>query len=127
MSILNHTNSIMLKDLKITFKSDNGKQSEYATTADNDLVYYSGTSPKYSEKLEEDVNICTGLEFEEALQRGIKPDLSNSYLLIDKTVGGDIKRVYFKGFGSEGSEVKPEVCFVDYQWREYVMATLLRN
>lgn len=110
IALLEHISSIMIKDLKFDVKSDNGMRSNYATTADNDLVYASDENPTYIESLEDDIKICTGLTQAECDQFGIKYQVSNSYVL-------NADNSFFRGFTAE--EIKPEVCLVDYLYKEY--------
>ena len=110
ITLLEHIQSIMVKDLKFDVKSDNGMRSNYATKADNDLVYASDMNPLYIENLEEDIKICTGLTQAECDQLGIKYQVSNSYVL-------NADNSFFRGFGT--NLVKPEVCLVDYLYKEY--------
>ena len=110
IALLEHISSIMIKDLKFDVKSDNGMRSSYATTADNDLVYASDMNPAYIEPLEDDIKICTGLTQQECDQFGIKYQVSNSYVL-------NADDSFFRGFTV--NEIKPEVCLVDYLYKEY--------
>lgn len=111
-SVLQYIQSIMVSNFKIETKSDNGLISENMTNADNDLVYSSDMHPEYTEKLEEDVKICTPLTLEECTQWGIKYQISNSYVY--KTNDDP-----FYGFQSGANTIKPEDCVVDYFYNEY--------
>jgi hypothetical protein len=102
----------MISDLKVEVKTDAGKIDQKMTTADNDLVYYSNTSPSYLEKLEDEIKICSALTMEECQQQGIKYQTSNSYVSDED--------VPFLGwsYGTDGL-VKPEAMYVDYFYTQY--------
>ena len=110
--VLQYIQSIMVSNLKIEMSSDNGLINKNATNADNDLVYASNMNTAYIEKLEEDIKICTPLTLEECQQYGVKYQISNSYIYkTDNTP--------FYGFTVGKHVTKPEVCLVDYYYKEY--------
>lgn len=111
-NILQHIQSVMIKDFKVDVTSDNGMISRDKTTANNDLIYASDMMPDYTEILEESVKVCTSLTTEEHDAWGIKNEISNSYIY--KT-----NNEPFYGFQSGSYTIKPEECFVDYMYREY--------
>ncbi len=102
--------SILISDLKIELKSNNANMSSKKTTADNDLMYYSDENIFYTEKLENNINICTPLTMSQCEQKGIKYQQSNSYVL--KTNDEP-----FYGWGD--SKIKPEELYIDYLYRQY--------
>ena len=110
--VLQYLESIMISNLKIETVSDNGLINKNANPADNDLVYSSNTNPSYIEKLEEDIKICTPLTLQECTDYGVKYQMSNSYIY--KTNNDP-----FYGFQSGSNFIKPEVCLVDYYYKEY--------
>ena len=110
--LLELLDSVLISDLKIEFKSDNALISEDASTADNDLVYYSDTNPLYKDTLECDLKICTPLTMEECQQWGIKYKMSNSYVM---TLTDDP----FYGWEIGNGTVKPEQLFIDYYYKQY--------
>jgi len=110
--VLQYIQSIMVSNLKIEMTSDNGLINKNASNADNDLVYASNMSTAYIEKLEEDIKICTPLTLEECQRYGVKYQISNSYIYkTDNTP--------FYGFTVGSTVTKPEVCLVDYYYKEY--------
>ena len=110
--VLQYIQSIMVSNLKIEMASDNGLINKNASNADNDLVYASNMNTAYIEKLEEDIKICTPLTLEECQQYGVKYQISNSYIYkTDNTP--------FYGFTVGRTVTKPEVCLVDYYYKEY--------
>lgn len=111
--LLELLDSIMISDLKIEFKSDNALINEDASTADNDLVYYSDTNPLYKDKLECDLKICTPLTMEECQQWGIKYKMSNSYIMTTNDEP-------FYGWTIGNETVKPEQLFIDYYYKQYL-------
>lgn len=111
-SVLDMCNSIMVNNLKIEMTSNNGGINKAKTTADNDLVYASNMNPAYIETQEDDIDICTPLTLEECQQWGIKVQTSNSYVY-------NSDNTPFRGFISGNDTVKPEVCYVDYMYKEY--------
>lgn len=108
--ILSNIQSIMLSDLKIEMTSNNGGINREKTGADNDLVYYSDMNPKYLEKQDDDIDICSCLTVEQYTDLGIKIQNSNSYVMNANNSG-------FMGFNN--GAVKPEACYVDYMYKEY--------
>lgn len=110
--VLQYIQSIMVSNLKIEMATDNGLINENASNADNDLVYASDMNPAYIEKLEEDIKICTPLTLEECNQYGVKYQISNSYIY-------DTDNEPFYGFTVGSTVTKPEVCLVDYYYKEY--------
>lgn len=104
--------SILVSDLKIEFKNNNGMTSTDKSQADNDLVYASDTNPIYIEKLEEDLKICTPLTIEECEENGIKYQNSNSYVM-------NVDNTPFRGWVIGGNYVKPEHLLVDYLFKQY--------
>ena len=107
-SILSNTQSIMINNLKIEMTSNNGGVNSLKTTADNDLVYKSAMAPSFNENQEVDLSICTALTFEECQEWGIKNQTTNSYVY-------NLDNSGYRGFGGT---VKPEVCLVDYLYKE---------
>lgn len=114
INVLEHIQNIMIKDLKIEVKSDNGLVSSLALEEDNDLVYASDENPDYIEKLEVDLKICSGLTAQECADFHIKNETSQSYVL-------NTDNSYFRGFydSSDFDYVKPEHCMLDYLYKEY--------
>ena len=110
--VLQYIQSIMVSNLKIEVASDNGLINKNASNADNDLVYASNMNPAYVEKLEEDIKICTPLTLEECQQYGVKYQISNSYIY-------NTDNTPFYGFTVGSTVTKPEVCLVDYYYKEY--------
>jgi hypothetical protein len=108
--ILSNIQSIMFSDLKVEMTSNNGGISRDKSGADNDLVYYSDMNPRYIEKQEDDVDICSWLTTEEYDALGIKIQNSNSYVMNSDNTGF---------FGFNNGNVKPEACYVDYMYKEY--------
>ena len=104
--------SILISDFKIEFKTDNALNNSKKTQADNDLVYASDTNPRYTEKLECDLKICTPLTMEECEDKGIKYQMSNSYVM-------NINDEPFYGWKSGNSAIKPEHLFIDYFYKQY--------
>lgn len=111
-SILGNCQSIMINNLKFEMTSNNGGINAAKTTADNDLVYASNMNPAYIETQEDNIDICTPLTLEECQQWGIKVQTSNSYVY-------NSDNTPFRGFNSGNDKVKPEVCYVDYMYKEY--------
>jgi len=115
MSVLGHTQSIMLSDLKIEMTSNNGGINRNKSGADNDLVYYSDMNAKYIEKQEDSVKICSCLDVQEHSDYGIKIQNSNSWLMNSDNTG-------FFGWATGNTDnpwVRPEECYVDYMYKEY--------
>lgn len=110
--VLQYIQSIMVSNLKIEMTSDNGLINNNATNADNDLVYASNMNPAYVEKLEEDIKICTPLTNAECQQYGVKYQISDSYIY-------NTDNTPFYGFTVGSTVTKPEVCLVDYYYKEY--------
>lgn len=108
--VLELLDSILISDLKIEFKSDNALYSADMTQADNDLVYVSFTNPKYTETLECDLKICTPLTMDECLEKGIKYQTSNSYVM---TIDDD------PFYGWSSNNIKPEQLLIDYLYKQY--------
>lgn len=104
--------SILISDLKIELKSNNGKYDTKMTQADNDLMYCSAPDPRYTESLECELKICTPLTLTECQEKGIKYQQSNSYVL---TANDDP----FYGWGSGQNKIKPEQLFIDYYYKQY--------
>ena len=104
--------SILISDLKIEFKSDNALSSKKMSNQDNDLVYYSDIDPRYEEILECDLKICTPLTIKECEEKGIKYQMSNSYITT-------IKDEPFYGWKSGNNVIKPEQLFIDYFYKQY--------
>ena len=104
--------SILISDLKIELKSNNGKYDTKMTQADNDLMYCSAPDPRYTEPLECELKICTPLTLTECQEKGIKYQQSNSYVL---TTNDDP----FYGWGSGQNKIKPEQLFIDYYYKQY--------
>ena len=113
LSVLNNIESIMIKDLKIGIKNDNGGKNPLATTADNDLVYASQTNATYTDDLEADLMISTPLTLQECTDWGVK------YVSNGKSWIYNTDNTPFAGFQGTGAAVKPEECFVDYLYQEY--------
>ena len=109
--ILEFLDSIMVSDLKVEVKTDAGKIDQKMTTANNDLVYYSNTSPSYIEKLEDEIKICSALTMEECQRKGIKYQTSNSYV-----TDNDVPFLGWS-YGTDGL-VKPEEMYVDYYFTQ---------
>lgn len=108
--VLELLQSILVSDLKIEFKSNNGGLNESKTTADNDLVYVSDTLQKYDDTLECDLKICTPLTIQECDENGIKYQISNSYVM---DANGD------PFYGWTDTPIKPERLFIDYYFKQY--------
>lgn len=106
--------SILISDLKIEFKSDNALYNQDMTTADNDLVYVSAENPTYSDTLECDLKICTPLTLEQCQEKGIKYQISNSYVMTETDEP-------FYGWRVGNSLVRniPEHMFIDYFYTQY--------
>ena len=110
--VLQYIQSIMVSNLKIEMASDNGLINKNASNADNDLVYASDEKTAYTDKLEEDIKICTPLTLDECQRHGVKYQISNSYIYkTDNTP--------FYGFTVGSDVTKPEECLVDYYYKEY--------
>ena len=110
--ILEMLQSIQITDLTLEPRSNNGLFTEVATVEDNDLVYFSDTDPRYLEKLEENIKICTPLTLDECLEKGIKYQISNSYVMTAEDEP-------FYGWKMGDEVVKPEHLYVDYMYRQY--------
>ena len=113
VNLLQYIQSIMISNLKIETKSDNGMISSAMTSADNDLVYSSDMNPVYIEKFEDDIKICTPLTLQESVDWGIKYQISDSYIY--KTNN----EPFFGYDDGEDGYIKPEDCLVDYYYNEY--------
>ena len=109
-SVLEMIESIMVQDLKINFVSNKGKIREGMTTADNDLVYTSNENNTYNEDSENDTKVVTPLTIDECLLRGIKYQMSSSYVY-----HADATPFYGFTYGNN-VVVKPEEVWVDYMW-----------
>lgn len=108
--VLELLDSILISDLKIEFKSNNAMYSTEMTQADNDLVYVTSINPTYTETLECDLMICTPLKMDECLEKGIKYQTSNSYVM-----SFDDEPFY----GWSSNEIKPEQLLIDYLYKQY--------
>lgn len=104
--------SILVSDLKIEMKSDNAKINNKMTTADNDLVYASAINPRFTDTLECSTKICTPLTMQECIDKGVKYQQSNSYVL-------NLDNSPFYGWTSGNDTIKPEHLFIDYYYRQY--------
>lgn len=123
-SILDMCQSIMLSNLKIEMTSNNGGIIKDKTSADNDLVYYSDEITAYTEKLEDDNDICTALTLDECERWGIKFQNSNSYIF-NASTDTSIDGTPFRGFPvGNDTYIKPEECYVDYMFKEYCKSGL---
>ncbi len=109
---LEFVESIMIQDFKIEFKTNNGMQSTAKNTNDNDLVYASDTIEKYQETFDDDIKICTPLTLDECEEKGIKYQISNSYVF-------DINDNPFYGWTQNDKTIKPEELWVDYLYKQY--------
>lgn len=109
-SVLEMIESIMIQDLKINFVSNKGKVREGMTTADNDLVYTSNENNTYNEDSESDTKLVTPLTIDECLMRGVKYQMSSSYVY-----HADATPFYGFEYG-DNVTVKPEEAWVDYMW-----------
>jgi hypothetical protein len=105
--------SILISDLKIELKSDNAGINNKKTTADNDLMYYSVINPKYIDKLESDIKICTPITLAECQEKGIKYQQSNSYVM-------KVNDEPFYGWSDGTDLVKPEELYIDYLYHQYI-------
>lgn len=102
--------SIMIQDLDIRPETDYGKIREGMTTTDNDLVYTSNENNIYAEDNESETKIVTPLTIDECLLRGVKYQMSDSYVYHSNSLP-------FWGFEyGDGYRVKPEEAWVDYMW-----------
>lgn len=109
---LEFVESMLIGDLKIEFKSNNGMKNEGKNEPDNDLVYTSVSDLRYQETLDDDICICTPLTMEEAEEKGIKYQLSNSYVMT-----ADDSPFYGWKIGQVTR--KPEELWVDYLYKQY--------
>lgn len=114
-SILSNCQSIMIKDFSIEMTSNNGNKA-LGINSDNDLVYASISNQLYNEKYEDSIDICTPLTLAECEQYQVKSQTSNSYVYNSDDTP-------FRGFQSGNDNVKPEVCLVDYLYKEYGAAS----
>ena len=109
---LEFVESILIGDLKIEFKSDNGLQSKDKNEPDKDLVYASSTNHKYQDSFDDDIDICTPLTLEQCKAKGVKYQISNSYVM-----NADDSAFY--GWTVGQTTVKPEELWVDYLYKQY--------
>ena len=108
--VLEKLESIMIQDLDVKPETDYGKVREGMTTADNDLVYTSNENNTYAEDNESNTKIVTPLTIDECLLRGVKYQMSDSYVLHSDSTP-------FWGFEyGDSYRVKPEEVWVDYMW-----------
>ena len=112
--VMQHIQSILLSNFKISVTSNNGMISKAKNQADNDLVYYSDVNTTYIEKMEDEIKICTPLTPEELIEKDIIYKISNSYIY--KT---DNTPFYGYYWNERGIYIKPEECLVDYYYKEY--------
>ena len=110
--------SIMISDLKIEFKSDNGKYNKDMTNEDNDIVYESTENINFTEKLELETKMCTPLTLNECILYGTKYKISNSYVMTT-----DNMPFYGWKYSNNASpyygHLKPEVMLIDYYYKQY--------
>lgn len=83
--IMEKTQAIMIQDLKIEVQTDNALANVEMTTSDNDLVYASDMNPRYSEELDVDLSICSGLSSDECAEYSMKNEISKSYVIDNDT------------------------------------------
>lgn len=114
--IMQKTQAIMIESIKIETQTDNALANVDMTTSDNDLVYASDMNPRYSEELEVDLSICTGLSSDEAAEYKMKRELSKSYV-----IDGNTDAPYL-GIRDENEElefyIKPEEKICDSLFKE---------
>ena len=110
--VLETLQSILVSDFKIEFQSNNAMYNKDMSNKDNDLVYYSDVNPIYLEKLEEDIKICTPLTIDECIEKGVKYQISNSYVL-------EYNDDPFYGWEYGNDKVKPEHLYIDYYYKQY--------
>lgn len=110
--VLETLQSILISDFKIEFKSDNGKRNSSKSNEDKDLIYVSDTQVKYIEVLDQDLKICTPLTMDECEAKGIKYQISNSYVYTPANEP-------FYGWTIGDDKVKPEQLMIDYLYKQY--------